>query len=96
MCESHAAYSNGIVFGIGRGLGTRLLLSRSPVDPLSEHTDQSNCRFIVIKACSIVQINITFKCTFSFSFECSFSKCASETQSPVLGAVELPKFTRES
>jgi hypothetical protein len=27
LCESHAAYSEGIVFGIGRGLGSRLLLS---------------------------------------------------------------------
>jgi len=32
LCESHATYSKGIVFGIGRGLGSRLLFSRSPVD----------------------------------------------------------------
>ena len=41
LCESHAAYSEGIVFGIGCGLGSRLLFSRSPVDGSSEGDDQS-------------------------------------------------------
>ena len=58
---SHAAYSEGAVFGIGRGLGSRLLFSRSPVDRSSEGDDQSTCRFIVIRASSIVRIDITSK-----------------------------------
>jgi len=82
LCESHAAYSKGIVFGIGRGLGSRLLFSRSPVDRSCEGEDQSTCRFIVIWASSIVRIEITSKCTFCFS---------SKTQSPDLRAVEVPK-----
>ena len=39
LWESHAAYSKGIVFGINRGLGSRLLFSRSPVDRSSEVDD---------------------------------------------------------
>ena len=27
LCESHAAYSKGIAFGIGHGLGSRLVFS---------------------------------------------------------------------
>jgi hypothetical protein len=42
-CESHAAYSKGIVFGIGRGLDSRLLLARSLVDRSSEGDDKSTC-----------------------------------------------------
>ena len=41
--ESHAAYSKGIVFGIGRGLGSLLLISRLPVDRSSDGADQSTC-----------------------------------------------------
>jgi len=36
LCESQAAYSDSIVFGISRGLGSRLPFSRSPVDCSSE------------------------------------------------------------
>ena len=85
LCESHTAYSKGIVFGIGRGLGSRLLFSRLPVDRSSEGDDQSTCRFIVIWASSIVRIDITSKSAFSF-----------ETQMPVLRAVEVPKHALES
>jgi len=81
LCESHAAYSKGIVCGIGRGLGSRLLFSRSPVDCSSEGDDQSTCRFIVIQASSIVRIDITSKCACSFSSECTFYKCSSECSS---------------
>ena len=95
LCESRAAYSKGVVFGIGRGLGSRHLFSRSPVDHSSEGDDQSTCRLIVIRASSIVRIKITSKCTFCFSSECS-SECSSETQSPVLRAVEVPKNALES
>ena len=87
LCEFHAAYSKGIVFGIGRGVGSRLLFSRSPVDRSSEGDDQSACRFIVIWASSIVRIDIASKCAISFP---------SETQSPVLRAVEVPKYALES
>ena len=79
LCESHAAYSKGIVFSIGRGLGSRLPLCRSPVNRSSEGDDQSTCQFIVIRASSIVRIDITSQCAFSFSFssERAFSKCSS-------------------
>jgi len=106
LCESHTAYSKGIVFGSGHGLGSWLLLSRSPVDRSSEGDDKSTCRFIVIQASSIVRIDITSKCAFSFSFssEHAFSKfsseysseCSTETQLPVLRAVEVPKHPFES
>jgi len=89
LCESHAAYSKGIVFGISRRLGSQLLLSRSPVDCSSEGDDQSTSRFIVIRASSIVGIDITSRCAFSF-------ECSSETQMPVLRAVEVPKHALES
>ena len=52
LCESHAAYFEGIVFGIGRGLGCLLLFSQFPVDRSSEGDDQSTCRFIVIRSVS--------------------------------------------
>src|SRR5882757_9216283 len=87
LCKSHAADSKGIVFSIGRGLGSRTLFSQSPVDRSSEGDDQSTSRFIVIWASSIVRINITSKCTFFF-----FSK----TQSPVLRPVQVPKHPFES
>jgi len=95
LCESHAAYSEGTVFGIGCALGSRLRFPASPVDCSSEGDAQSTCQLIVIQASSIVQIDITSKCTFSFSSECS-SKCSSGTQSPVLRAVEVPEHVRES
>jgi len=93
LCESHSAYSKGIVFGIGRGLGSWLLFSRSPVDRSSEGDDQSTCQFIVIRASSIVRVDITSKC--AVSFQCS-SECSSEAQSPVLRAIEVPKHALES
>jgi len=87
LCESHAAYSKGILLGISCGLGSRLLFSRSPVDRSSQGDDQSTCGFIVIQASSIVRIDITFKCSISFS---------SETQTPVLCTVEVSKYGFES
>jgi hypothetical protein len=54
LCEAHTANSKGIVFGIGRGLGSQLGLSRSPVDCSSKGDDQSTRRFRVIRAPSIV------------------------------------------
>jgi hypothetical protein len=66
LCASHAAYSKGIVFGIGRGLGSALLHVRSPVDRSSEGDDQSTCPFIVIRAPSIVRVDIKSNSTFSF------------------------------
>jgi len=99
-CESHAAYSEGTVFGIGHGVGSWHLFSRSPIDRSSEGDDQSTCGFIVIWASSIIRNNITYKCAFSFSSECTFCKCSSEcssnTQSPVLRAVAVPKHALES
>jgi len=86
LCESHTAYSEGILFGIGRGLGSQLLFSRSPVDRSSEGDDQSTCWSIVIRASSILRIDITSKCAFSFSSEWS-----SETQTRVHRTVEVPK-----
>jgi len=53
LCESHAAYSKGIVFGIGRRLGSQLLFAHSPVERSSECDDRSTCRCIVIRASSI-------------------------------------------
>ena len=98
--ESHAAYSEGIVFGIGHGLGSRLLFSQSPVGHISKGDDHSTCRFIVIRASSIVRIDITSKCAFSLSSECSVTKCSSEcsseTRSSVLRAAEVPKDVLES
>jgi len=38
-CESHAAYSKGIGFSLGRGLGSRLLISWSAIDRSSESYD---------------------------------------------------------
>jgi len=104
LCESHAAYFKGIVFGIGRALGSKLLLSPTPFDRSSEGDDQYTSRFIVFRASSKVRINITSECAFSFSSECTFSKfssvcsseSSSETQSPVLRAVEVPKHALES
>jgi hypothetical protein len=43
LCESHAVYSKGTVFGIGRGLGSPILFSRSPVDRSPTGDDQSTC-----------------------------------------------------
>jgi len=91
LCVSHAAYSKGIVFGIGSGLRSRLLFSCSPVDRSTEADDQSTCRFIVIRASSIVRIDITSKCAISFSSECS-----SKTQMSVLHAIEVLKHGLES
>jgi len=54
LCKCHAAYCEGIVFGIVHSLRSWLLYSWSPVDRSSEGVDQSTCRFIVIWACSIV------------------------------------------
>jgi len=87
QCEPHAAYPKRMLFGIGRGLGSRILLSRFSVDRSSDGDDQSTCRYIVIRASSIVRINITSKCTFCFS---------SARQSPVLRAIEAPKHVFES
>jgi len=89
QCESLAVYSKGIVFGISRGLGSRLLFSQSPVDRSSEGDDQSSCWVIVILASSIVRIDITSQCTLCFSSEFC-SECSCETQSPVFRAVEVP------
>jgi hypothetical protein len=102
--ESPAANSKGIVFGIDRGLRCRQLFSRSPVDRSSERDDQSTCQSIVIRASSIVRNDITSKCAFTFTSECTLSKCSSEyssecsseTQSPVLCAVDVPKHMTES
>jgi len=85
--ESHAVYSEGIVFRISRGLGSQLLLSWTQVDRSSEGDDQSTCQLIVTRASSIVRMNITSKYTFFYS---------SEMQSPFLRAVELPKQPFES
>jgi len=74
MRESHAASHRGIVFSISYALGSRLLISGSPVDHFSKGVDQSSCRFIVIRASSIVRIAITSWCVFSFSSQCTFSK----------------------
>jgi len=99
LCESHAVYSEHVVFGNGRGLGSRLLFSWSAGDCSSEGDKQSTCPFIVMQASSIVRIDIIPKCAFSFSSECTFSKCSSEcsseTQSPVLRAVEPRKHAVE-
>jgi hypothetical protein len=95
LCESHAAYSKGIVFGIGCGLGSRLRFSPPPDNRSSECDIQSTGRFIVIRASSIVQIGVTSKCAICFSSKCTFSQCPSEgsspSQSPVLRAVEMPR-----
>ena len=96
LCESHAAYSKDIVFSIGGGLGSRLLFSWLPVDRSSEGDDQSACRFIVIRASSIVRIDKSSKCARCFSSKCTFSKCSSEKHSPVLSAIEVPKHPLES
>jgi len=103
LCECYAVYSKGIVFGVSRGLGSRRLFSQAPVDRCPEGDDRSTCRFIVIRASSKVRIDIPSKCIFWFSFVCSSeccfncsSECFSKTQSPVLDAVEVPKYTRES
>jgi hypothetical protein len=95
LSESHAAYSKGIVFSIGRGLGSRLLLSGPPVNRSSEGDDQSTRQLIVIGASSIVRIDISSKCAFSFSSECSLES-PSEMQTPVLCAVEVPQYALES
>ena len=104
LCESHAAYSKGIVFGIGRRLGSQLLFAHSPVERSSECDDRSTCRCIVIRASSIAWIDIISKCAFpscsdwsvsKCSSECS-SECFSEKQPPVLRAIEVPKHAFES
>jgi hypothetical protein len=89
-CESHLAYSQSIVFGISRGLCSRLLFSRSPVDRSSEGDHQSTCQIKVIWASGIVQSDITSKCTFYFSYESS-PKYSSEIPSPVLSAIGVAK-----
>jgi hypothetical protein len=100
LCESNTACSKGIVFGIGRGLGSRPRFSRSPVDRSSEGDDQFTCQCIVIRASCIVRIDITSKLAFFFSSECSRSKssygCSSEAQSPVIRAVEVTKHSHEN
>jgi len=99
LCESHAAYAYGVVSGVSCGLGSRLLISLSAVDHSSEGDDQPTCQFIVIRASTIVQIDIISKCAFSISSECSSeysSECSSKMQSPVLCAVEVPKHRRGS
>ena len=103
LWQWHAAYTNGIVLGIGHGLGSGLLFSRSPVNRSSEGDDQSTCRLIVIQSSSIVRIESTSKCCLIFSSgsssECSSkcsSECSSETQTPVLCAVEVLEHALES
>ena len=93
-CESHAAYSEGIVFSIIHGLDSRLLFSQSPVDCSSESDHQATCQFIVIQASSIVRIDITSKCAISSSSSYS-SECSSEIQTPVHRAIEVPKQALE-
>jgi len=89
LCESHAAYSKGIVLGISRGLGSCLLYSPSTVDNSSEGDDHSTCQLLVIRASSIVQIDITSK--YASSFECSF-----KMQFLVFRGVEVLRHTFES
>jgi len=102
LCETHAAYSKGLVVGIRHGLGSRLLFSRSPVNRSSESDYQTTWPFIVIRASSIVRIEITSMCTVSFSSECSpkrcsecssrcSSRCSSKMQLPVLHAIKVLK-----
>ena len=57
LCESHATYSKGIVFGIGCGLGSQQHFSPSAVDHSSEGDNKSTCRCVVIWASSIVRID---------------------------------------
>jgi len=69
LCESHASYSKGIVFGISCRLGSWLLFSRSPINRSLEGDDQSTWKYIAIRASCIVRVDITSK--WAFSFECS-------------------------
>ena len=92
LCQSDAAYSKGIVFGISQVLGSGLLSSRSPVDHSSEGEDCSTCRWIVTRASSVVRIDITSQCTFSFFSE-SFSEFSICMRSPVLCAIQVAKHT---
>jgi len=93
--ETQGAYTKDIVFGISRGLGSRIQFSRSPVDRSSKGDDQSTSWFIVVQASSIVRIDIRSKCAVYVYSECS-SECFSETQSPTFHAVEVPKHAPES
>jgi len=67
LWKSGAAFSEVVVFAIGRDLASGLLFSQSPVDRSSKSDDQSTCRFIVIRASSIVRIDRTSQCAFCFS-----------------------------
>jgi len=91
LCEPHAAYSKGIVLGINHGLGCRLLYSRSPVNRSSEGDVQTTSWFTIIRASSIVRINVSSKCAFSFSSECS-----SGTRTPIISAAEVSKHVLQS
>jgi len=79
LCESHMAYTNGIIFGIGRWLGCRLLHSRSEVDCSFQGEDQCGHELIAIWASIIVTNDITSSWTFNF---------ACDMKSPVLHAGE--------
>jgi len=104
LCQFHAAYSETILFSIGCGLGSQLLLPRIPVIRFSDHVDHSTTPFIVIWASSMVQIDITSKYAFSFSSQCTFCKCSSKCscncssnrQLPVLNAIKILKHALES
>jgi len=89
LCETNAAYSKGIVFGMGHWLGSGLLFSQSTVNSSSEGDDCGSYGYVVIRASSIVRIDRTSKCSFSF-------KCVSKMQLPVLCAVYVPIHTVES
>jgi len=84
LSESQAVYSKGIVFGIGHGLCSWHLLSRSPDNHSSEGDGQSTFKLAHVQASSIVLIDITSNCTFWFSSECSSEcspKCSPECSS---------------
>ena len=57
--ESHAAHCKGVAFGIGHGLGSRLLLSRSLVDLSSEDDHQSTCGITVSWASRMIRMDVT-------------------------------------
>jgi len=91
LCESHAAYSKGIVFGIRRGMRSQPLLSPSSVNRSSTGDEQTTCRLIVMRASTMVLIDIASECTLSVSSKCSF-----ETQTSVLHTIVVPKQVLQS